>query len=201
MKEEVIRQNILSAAKRLFQHYGITKTTMDDIAKAVGKGKSSLYYYYATKDDIFEAVIKDETADIESKLEKAISEETNPELKLQAYVNTKYKELKKRRLRYSNIMSDFENNLTNSNRTCVFNVIRNRGVEFERTILKSIIIEGVELGIFNKEIQQDVNLYTEVCVNVLKGLDIDLLIGNYSKNIEPAALINVTISFLIKGLK
>ncbi len=33
---------------------------MEDIAKAAGKGKSTLYYYYTSKDEIFNAVIEDE---------------------------------------------------------------------------------------------------------------------------------------------
>jgi AcrR family transcriptional regulator len=31
---------------------------MDDVAHAVGKGKSSIYYYFNSKEDIFKAVIE-----------------------------------------------------------------------------------------------------------------------------------------------
>ena len=36
-----------------FAKYGIEKTTLDDIAKLIGLNKSSLYYYYKNKEDIF----------------------------------------------------------------------------------------------------------------------------------------------------
>ncbi|WP_461492021.1 TetR/AcrR family transcriptional regulator, partial [Pontibacter sp. HJ8] len=51
-KDEAIKTEILNEAQKLFRHFGWTKTTMEDIAKATGKGKSTLYYYYKSKDDI-----------------------------------------------------------------------------------------------------------------------------------------------------
>ena len=38
---------ILNAAQRMFGQYGLTKTTMTEIATEVGMGKASLYYYTA----------------------------------------------------------------------------------------------------------------------------------------------------------
>ena len=37
---------------------------MDDVAKAIGKGRSSLYYYYKSKDEIFDAVMQIEIGDL-----------------------------------------------------------------------------------------------------------------------------------------
>jgi len=41
-----VHEQILQEAKLLFSHYGINKTSMEDIAKAINKTKSALYYYY-----------------------------------------------------------------------------------------------------------------------------------------------------------
>ncbi|OYW78704.1 MAG: TetR family transcriptional regulator, partial [Sphingobacteriia bacterium 32-37-4] len=46
VKEEIFKEDIIREAQKLFQAYGLKKTTMEDIAKALGKGKSTLYYYY-----------------------------------------------------------------------------------------------------------------------------------------------------------
>ena len=46
------KERILSAAKNLFSRFGLEKTTMEDIAKAAGKGKSSLYYYFKSKEEV-----------------------------------------------------------------------------------------------------------------------------------------------------
>jgi len=63
-KEEIIRNEVIITAQRLFQKYGYSKTTMEDIAKAMDRGKSTIYYYFKSKDEIFEAVIIKEADDV-----------------------------------------------------------------------------------------------------------------------------------------
>lgn len=48
---------ILEVTKKLIVQYGYAKTTLDDIAGALGIKKSSLYYYYKNKEDIIYEVI------------------------------------------------------------------------------------------------------------------------------------------------
>jgi len=55
--KDPIREDILRGASELFERYGFKKTTMEDIARQIGKSKSALYYYYKTKEEIFEAVV------------------------------------------------------------------------------------------------------------------------------------------------
>ncbi|PIF05120.1 MAG: TetR family transcriptional regulator, partial [Draconibacterium sp.] len=59
-KKDTNRENILKIAREIFSKYGYKKTTLDDIASAVRKGKSSLYYYFKSKEDLFHAVIMKE---------------------------------------------------------------------------------------------------------------------------------------------
>lgn len=46
------RREIARTAAELFDSAGYPQTTMDDIARAVGVGKSTLYHYFASKDEI-----------------------------------------------------------------------------------------------------------------------------------------------------
>ena len=59
-KDENVLTDILAAARTLFEKQGLKKTTMDDIASRIGKCKGALYYYFASKDEIFEAVVHQE---------------------------------------------------------------------------------------------------------------------------------------------
>ena len=56
-KDDLVKAEILKAAERVFQKWGSNKTTMEDIAREAGKGKSTLYYYYQSKEEIFDAVV------------------------------------------------------------------------------------------------------------------------------------------------
>ncbi len=48
----VHRENIVSAASALFMEKGISATSMDDIAKAAGYSKATLYVYFENKEEI-----------------------------------------------------------------------------------------------------------------------------------------------------
>lgn len=48
----VHRENIVSAASALFMERGIATTSMDDIAKAAGYSKATLYVYFENKEEI-----------------------------------------------------------------------------------------------------------------------------------------------------
>ena len=68
---------ILDAARKRFAYYGFSKVTMDEIATDVGMGKASLYYYFPTKEKLFEEVVKQEKnqffEDINSMISKKVS--------------------------------------------------------------------------------------------------------------------------------
>src|ERR1700744_258335 len=89
IKEDVIQEQILQAAKRLFQVHGLHKVTMDDVAKAVGKGRSSLYYYYKSKDEILDAVTSAEIRNMLTAITQAVNKAPNFEQKLYAFFTTK----------------------------------------------------------------------------------------------------------------
>lgn len=54
---EFHRTHIIEASERLFTGHGIEKTTMDDIAKAAGYSKATLYVYFKSKEEIIHVII------------------------------------------------------------------------------------------------------------------------------------------------
>ena len=47
-----MKENILNVSTKLMAKNGIKNTSLADIAKEVGISKGTLYYHYASKDDI-----------------------------------------------------------------------------------------------------------------------------------------------------
>jgi AcrR family transcriptional regulator len=94
-KDMEVKKNILEAAKIVFQKWGLNKTTMEDIAHEVGKGKSTLYYYYRSKEEIFEELVKKEFASIIGKAQSASEEAVSSKDKLKKYIATMLSEIKK----------------------------------------------------------------------------------------------------------
>ncbi|MFP2957793.1 TetR/AcrR family transcriptional regulator [Myxococcus sp. 1LA] len=55
--KEAVRERILTAALEVFATHGYAVATMSDIASRAGLGTASRYRYYASKDELFAAVV------------------------------------------------------------------------------------------------------------------------------------------------
>lgn len=65
------KRAILDAALALAAERGISGTTMDDVAERAGVAKGSLYYNFASKDKLFEALLLDGMAGLTGALRAA----------------------------------------------------------------------------------------------------------------------------------
>jgi len=72
-KIELRKDQIRTATLRCFSQYGFNKTTMDDIASAIGMKKASLYYYYKNKETVFCEMVESEVQSFLEKAEETIS--------------------------------------------------------------------------------------------------------------------------------
>ncbi len=88
---ETVRASILDVSRVLFAKFGYKKTTMEDIAHELHKGKSSLYYYFKNKEEIFQAVIELEQNALLTNLKEVINSDQKAQAKLQDYVLTRMK--------------------------------------------------------------------------------------------------------------
>lgn len=57
MKDERKKQIIKAALKRFVKH-GISKTSLDEIARDVRIGKATLYYYFKSKEELYQETLK-----------------------------------------------------------------------------------------------------------------------------------------------
>lgn len=79
------REQIIEGAIKRFSHFGIGKTTMNDIAEDLSVSKPSLYYYFPDKKHLILGVIEK----IFNEFFEAIQKKYNPEVGLEAVlVNT-----------------------------------------------------------------------------------------------------------------
>jgi AcrR family transcriptional regulator len=61
-KKSNVRDLILERASKIFLKFGFKKTTMDEIASLLHKSKTSLYYYFKGKEEIFKSIVKKKKA-------------------------------------------------------------------------------------------------------------------------------------------
>jgi AcrR family transcriptional regulator len=84
LKDNKRKDLIIQSARERFARYGFKKTSMDEIAADLRMGKATLYYYYKSKEEIFEAVVKSEFHEfakelksLEKNSEKSLAEKLN----------------------------------------------------------------------------------------------------------------------------
>ena len=65
---------ILQTARKRFGHYGYSKVTMDEVAEDIGVVKGAIYYYFPTKEKLFEAVVRQELRQFTEEIQKMLHE-------------------------------------------------------------------------------------------------------------------------------
>ena len=89
--DDIAQEEILRAALLLYQKFGPNKVTMDDVANASGRSRTSLYYYYKNRDEIFLAVLDTIVNDIAKEIRQAVANVGSLEDKIYAFCITKLK--------------------------------------------------------------------------------------------------------------
>jgi AcrR family transcriptional regulator len=67
------RSRILDAAQSLFLRYGVKRTALDDVVRAAGIAKGTLYLYFDSKDALFAAIAERLCAETLRNAEEAIA--------------------------------------------------------------------------------------------------------------------------------
>jgi TetR/AcrR family transcriptional regulator len=69
---EASRSAILAAALAEFAGHGLAGARMDSIASAAGVNKALLYYYFRSKDELYEAVLDEFIQRLQARIERAL---------------------------------------------------------------------------------------------------------------------------------
>jgi AcrR family transcriptional regulator len=188
-KKDLNRETILKIAQEIFSKFGYKKTTLDDIANAVRKGKSSLYYYFKSKEDLFQAVVMKEVELLAKELDKVVNRNTDPIDKLRDYMLTKINTFRN--------LANFYNALENDVTAIGFiEDIKNKYEQDEIRLIKRILIEGVRKNEF--EIY-DFNLAAIGITMAIKGLEMPLSAGTYgTMNLERS--VDVILKIICYGI-
>lgn len=192
-KEEIIRGEFIEVASRLFQQYGLQKTTMEDIAKALGKGKSTLYYYFANKDEVFQAVVLKEIDEVFDAVQQQVSEAKTAKEKLAAYASNNINEIKGKTILYKLVCGELKGNLSK----LMFKLREQFDIK-DVVILKEILNFGIISGEFTAIKNEDINVLAHLIVSALRGIEVDMFIENNLPDLEDQ--VDHLLGILIRGL-
>jgi AcrR family transcriptional regulator len=185
-----VRAQIVDVARKIFTRYGFRKTTMEEIAAASRKGKSSIYYYFPSKEDIFRAVVEKEAAELKERLGVAISKGDSPIGKLKEYILF--------RLHHVRTLGNFYAALNEESLSHLGFIldIRKQFDRDELEVVREILEEGMKDGTFHLTSSE---IGSIAIATMMKGLELPLLLSDDHKT-DRGELLEDLIRVLFYGI-
>lgn len=186
------RDKLIEVARQLFAHKGVENTTMNDIANASDKGRRTIYTYFKSKREIYNAVIESETGSLLEKLKTIVHRDESPEQKLREYVACRFEAMKEIVRRNGTLRAGFFRDVRKVDRAR--KLVTNREIRFLCTILR----EGAEQGVFHVENIPDTAV---VITMAIQGLDVSYIqVGLRERGLDKYRLIDCLSRLILDGI-
>lgn len=191
MRVDTTKDTILKVANRLFSRFGFHKTSMDEIAKIARKAKGSLYYHFASKEDLYKEVITGEINNLKNQLTLIFEEpDVSAFEKLRNYLMKRMEVLNHSANYQETLKADFFEQFH------FVDDLRTELEMWEKENIKKIIHQGINSGEFVLDVEVDAT--TDIFLMVLKGLEIPFFLQNKYEKYTPH--FEGLISILKKGV-
>lgn len=166
------RDKFIEVARQLFARKGVENTTMNDIASASDKGRRTIYTYFKSKREIFNAVIASETDELLTRLRQIVELDLPPIEKLIKYIDCRFDTMSEIVSRNGSLKAGFFRDVRKVERA------RKLITDKESLLLKEILEEGTRAGAFQIN---DLDGASLVITHTLHGLDVPYVRDNISK--------------------
>ena len=174
------QESIIEAASKVFERFGFTKTSMNDIARAARKGRRTVYTYFTSKEDVFRAVIETEVRELANRLIEMIRQDIPADEKLRMYMHARMDAVKDLTIYYEALRQDLMGNLG------LIENLRKEYDELEVTLIRQILDEGTSKGLFDID---DTLLVANAIQIATKGFELPIYMGqaayDHNKFIDP----------------
>ena len=186
------REKLIEVARQLFAHKGVEKNTMNDIASASEKGRRTIYTYFKSKRDIYNAVVKNESELIVERLSVIPAQDVSPEEKLMNFIFVRFEAIKELVTRNGSLRAGFFRDVRKVERA------RRGTLSQECSVLMSILKEGVEKGAFSIK---HIDKTARVMLLCLQGLDVPYVRDSFAEmDIEKNKLREYIHDFILNGI-
>ncbi|MFT3704491.1 MAG: TetR/AcrR family transcriptional regulator [Agriterribacter sp.] len=181
MANEKFREKVLDAAQKLFREKGLGVVSMEDVAKGVGKGKSTLYYYFKSKEEIFNAVLDAEMNSVILESIRQVSLKKGVLNQLMAFANTKFEMTRKRRSLFkamevgldAEALSDYEE---------VKRRVHHKYVQKEKQVLQQLLVSAIEHGEIRKMSNAKLDETIFIFLSSLRGINREFFVHGSSED-------------------
>ena len=186
------RERFIEVARQLFARKGVENTTMNDIASASEKGRRTIYTYFKSKRDIYNAVIEQETDIALSQLRTIVAKPIPADQKLTEYIDAHFETMREVVSRNGSLRAWFFRDVRKVDRA-------RRIVSRKETILlQQIRAEGVAEGLFEIE---SIPRTALIITKTIQGLDVPYIRDDLSEiGLDKDELSKSIVSIMLSGI-
>jgi AcrR family transcriptional regulator len=189
MAKDQTKDKILSVAAKMFAKYGFQKTTVDEIARTAHKAKGSVYYYFASKEDLFKAVVEHEIGVLKTGLTRVIVDSTDATSMMRNYLMSRMILMKDAVNYHETLKSDFIEEYEFLAQS------RDSFTRFEIELMKAVLDRGVREHKFQI---QDTDATAQVIILAMKAIEIPFY-HQHKISVYEHTIVEL-IDILVKGL-
>lgn len=171
------KAKLVDVARQLFSKMGVENTTMNDIALASKKGRRTLYTYFKSKEDIYQAVVESELDILLNVMKQVAEKKISPDEKILEIIYTRLDAIKEVVYRNGTLRANFFRDIWRVEK------VRKRFDANEILLFRDVLKEGNEKGIFQVD---DINMTAEIIHYCVKGIEVPYIRGHIGADLDDA---------------
>ena len=166
---------LVDVARQLFAKKGVEDTTMNDIAVASKKGRRTLYTYFKSKEQIYQAVVESELEMLSDHMEITAAKNLSPDAKIMELIINHLDSIKMVVYRNGTLKANFFRDIWRvETKRKYFDA---KEIELFRKVLQ----EGKDEGIFQID---DVEITADILHYCIKGIEVPYIRGQIGENLD-----------------
>lgn len=169
------RAQLVDVARQLFAKKGVEDTTMNDIAVASKKGRRTLYTYFKSKEQIYQAVVESELEMLSDHMEITAAKNLSPDAKIMELIINHLDSIKMVVYRNGTLKANFFRDIWRVETKRKF--FDAKEIELFRKVLQ----EGKDEGIFQID---DVEITADILHYCIKGIEVPYIRGQIGENLD-----------------
>jgi AcrR family transcriptional regulator len=147
------REQIVETARRLFGERGTTEVSMDEIASQAGVARSTVYVYFANRDELLQACVQSMYDQLKETIDPLFEDTAAPMERLHALIQGVLERIDASPAFFRLAMAT-QSTTTAAGSAAVGGALMWIGLDVIR-LLEEIITSGIEGGVFRSDLDQD----------------------------------------------
>lgn len=169
------RAQLVDVARQLFAKKGVEDTTMNDIAVASRKGRRTLYTYFKSKEQIYQAVVESELEMLSARMEVTAAKNLEPDAKIMELIVAHLDAIKMVVYRNGTLRANFFRDIWR------VETMRKHFDTKEIELFRLVLQEGKDKGIFQID---DVEITADILHYCIKGIEVPYIRGQIGENLD-----------------